>query len=919
MAQPALFVVEYAMARLWMSWGIRPDALIGHSLGEYVAACLAGVWSLEDALALVALRARLMQRQPTGAMLAISLSETEVRALLTPRLSLAAVNGQKLCVVSGPHEAIAALAEELTRRNIGCQVLQTSHAFHSAMMEPVAEPLLARLSAIKCHPPTIRFVSNVTGTWIEPTQATDPRYWAEHLLGTVRFADGLDTLLQQSDRCLVEVGPGNTLATLALRRTRQGATQTIVTSMRHPNQLGSDSAHLMQAAGRIWLAGAPIDWPAFYAGQQRRRLHLPTYPFQRQRYWIDPPQGAAIPAGPVAGKRPGGEWCYLPSWQRTSPPEGEATAGTQWLLLMDTCGIGEALTARLLERGVKVSRVHAGPRFGRRGPGEFEIDPGSAGDFGLLAADLRQSGDLPDVVVHLWNVSAEAAARSSAAARDRSLHSLVFLAQSLGIREMARRCHIAVVSNGLHDVTGEERLDPIKALLLGPVGVIPQEYAHLSCDSIDLDFSPRWRDQQIDSLLADATGHRGGTLIAHRGAHRWRQVFEPVPMSTKAGPVRAGGRYLITGGTGGVGLALAEWLAQAAPGVKLALVSRSAGDAGEPTAVSQAATGADVVQSAIRRLAELGADVITLQADVTDQAQMQRAVDQMRQKFGAIDGVVHAAGIAGGGTIEMKARKDAEIELAAKVDGCLVLEAVLGDTPLDFFVLCSSLTAMVGGLGQVAYTAANAFLDAFAQSSRVSHRAWRKVVAINWDRWQNIGMAAAAEARQREFADQEAGEGMSRAEGMEIFGRILVSRAVPRIVVSTRDLPPLVEQSRAYQLDLIESRGQRLAVHPRPPLAGEYVAPEDATERAIAEIWQEQLGIGRVGRNDDFFALGGDSLIAIKLMSRLRDVLQVPLAVRTLYQTPTVSALAELVASVRWVIEGRESLQPAQDDEEGVL
>jgi acyl carrier protein len=180
-------------------------------------------------------------------------------------------------------------------------------------------------------------------------------------------------------------------------------------------------------------------------------------------------------------------------------------------------------------------------------------------------------------------------------------------------------------------------------------------------------------------------------------------------------------------------------------------------------------------------------------------------------------------------------------------------------------------------------------------------------------------MAAAAEARQREFADQEAGEGMSRSEGMEIFGRILVSAAVPRIVVSTRDLPPLVEQSRAYQLDLIESRGQRLAVHPRPPLAGEYVAPEDATERAIAEIWQEQLGIGRVGRNDDFFALGGDSLIAIKLMSRLRDVLQVPLAVRTLYQTPTVSALAELVASVRWVIEGRESLQPAQDDEEGVL
>jgi acyl carrier protein len=265
----------------------------------------------------------------------------------------------------------------------------------------------------------------------------------------------------------------------------------------------------------------------------------------------------------------------------------------------------------------------------------------------------------------------------------------------------------------------------------------------------------------------------------------------------------------------------------------------------------------------------------------------------------------------------MKTREAAEAELAAKVDGSLVLEALLAQAPLDFFVLCSSLTAVTGGVGQVAYTAANAFLAAFAQE-RASRGAWRRVVAIDWDRWRELGMAAGLDARVREFSGAELGDGLSRSQGMDMFGRILASATGSRIVVSTRDLPDLIEQSRVFQLDL-KSGSQRLARHPRPPLAEQYVPPENATELSIAEIWQEELGIAQVGRTDDFFALGGDSLSALRLMSRLRQSLQVPLAVRSLYQASTVSALAELAASIRWVIEGGPSLDPVQEDEEGVL
>ena len=324
------------------------------------------------------------------------------------------------------------------------------------------------------------------------------------------------------------------------------------------------------------------------------------------------------------------------------------------------------------------------------------------------------------------------------------------------------------------------------------------------------------------------------------------------------------------------------------------------------------------LDASIRRLTELGAEVLTLRADVADPAQMQGAVDRIRQRFGRIDGVIHAAGIAGGGTVEAKTREGAEAEFAAKVDGSLVLASVLGDTPLDFFVLCSSLTSVTGGFGQVAYSAASAFEDAFAHA-RPLPNSRTNIVSIDWDRWQSLGMAVSLEARHRDLTGEDLGGGMLPAEGADVFGRILASAAAARIVVSTRDFPTLIEKSRVWQLGLIEERMRRPALHPRPQAVDDYVAPDGEAERVIAGIWQEEFGIAQIGARDDFFALGGDSLMAIKLMSRLRQTLQVPLTVRTLYDASTVSALAEHVTSIRWLVQGCAPVQSGQDDEEGAL
>ncbi|WP_068774982.1 type I polyketide synthase [Paenibacillus sp. FJAT-26967] len=293
-AQPVLFTVEYALAKLMMKWGVQPQAMIGHSIGEYVAACLAGVFSLEDAVRLVTLRGRLMQSLPSGLMLSVPLTEQEILPLLSGGISLAAVNAPSMCVVSGPSEAVESLASSLEKKGIECRGLHTSHAFHSAMMEPILEPYEREVGKLVLNAPQLPFISNVTGTWIRDEQAIDPVYWAQHLRGTVRFSDGLSTLLAEMDAVFVEVGGGNALTAFAKshnefsKSSAKGNKELLIVNLiRHPKQNTSDIAHLLLQVGRLWNAGLKINWTRFYGDGKRNRIPLPTYPFDRRRYWLD--------------------------------------------------------------------------------------------------------------------------------------------------------------------------------------------------------------------------------------------------------------------------------------------------------------------------------------------------------------------------------------------------------------------------------------------------------------------------------------------------------------------------------------------------------------------------------------------------------------------------------------------------------
>ncbi|WP_298917442.1 type I polyketide synthase [uncultured Nostoc sp.] len=281
-AQPALFIIEYALAQLWMSWGVRPQAAIGHSIGEYVAACLAGVFSLEDALVLVAARGRLMQQMPAGSMLAVSLPQEQVQALLNEELSIAASNAPSACVVAGSHDAINTLKQKLLEKGINCRRLHVSHAFHSSMMESILEPFRQEVTKVKLHPPKMPFISNITGTWITNQEATDPNYWVKHLRQIVYFSPGISELVQEANRIFLEVGPGQTLCTLSKQHSSD---KLIISSLAHPQEKQSDVVFLLNNLGRLWLSGVSINWSGFYANERRQRIPLPTYSFERQRYW----------------------------------------------------------------------------------------------------------------------------------------------------------------------------------------------------------------------------------------------------------------------------------------------------------------------------------------------------------------------------------------------------------------------------------------------------------------------------------------------------------------------------------------------------------------------------------------------------------------------------------------------------------
>jgi len=957
---PVKFIFEYSLARLLIHWGIKPHAMIGHSFGEYAVACLSGVFSLADALTLAALRGELMHELPVGAMLSVPLPQKELIPLLNDELSLAAVNSPFHCVVSGSLTAVEAFEKKMGEKEIECVRLRVPRAGHSKMTEPILRRFEEKVAQIKLREPQIPYISGLTGTWITNEQALDPWYWARHLRETIRFADGLTELLKEENGVFIQIGSDRSLSTFVDLHPDKKQGNQVINLIRHPKDDVPDLHFLLDKIGLLWLYGVKIDWTGFYSHENRRRIPLPTYPFDRKLF---------LPGGDLYKfgmdffskkyflKKPDiADWFYVPIWV-SSPLAHEKNwkknLPLHWLIFVNDLeqGPGARLVRLLQENHRKVTVVKGAVSPAQKvmgsdqkrqeeenlcpktngSPGDtiFTINPGRKEDYDSLIETLSRGKELPAKIVHLWGVTGvpgeeatETLLEDTDKAIENGFYSLFYLAQALGRWEVTAELEIEVITNHMQEVVGQDLLCPGKAAVLGLVRVIPGEYPNIRCRSIDIDLpSPgsRQEEQLVEKLVKEFLQKPHAPVVAFRRNYRWEQTVKPFPLKEpqkESGILREKGVYMIIGGLGGIGFQLARYIA-ASVRSRLILTGRSAlPPVEERDKWLETHKKTDRMSQKIHRVRELealGAEVLVFSADVTDAERMMDVLRQTGKRFGRINGVIHAGGIPGGGVIQLQTKKSIERELEAKVRGSLVLNRIFKEVDMDFLILCSSLSSIMPGFGQVGYGAANAFLDAYARYDSAVNG--ELTMSINWGRWKDTGMAIALEAKHREMTGSDLPGGMTAAEGVEAFSRLL-GEEVPGIIVVENDLLSQVERFNKHEKPQQEESQTRDIpidqLYPRPQLSSLFAAPRNETEQKLAAVWQTFFGCHQIGIDDDFFQLGGDSLKATMLISLMQKELHIKFPLSKLFHSPTIRELSAGITELEFSKEKQTTIEPVE-------
>jgi acyl transferase domain-containing protein len=699
---------------------------------------------------------------------------------------------------------------------------------------------------------------------------------------------------------------------------------------------------LLHLVGTLWLSGVEPRWEALHQGG-RRRVRLPGYPFERERHWVDP-----LEEGPPEPVRDPAQWLYRPTWTAAWPaPEPGALAPT--LVFLDEHGLGVAVVERLRAAGVAAATVVRGATFAGDARTGYAIDPSDRDHYRRLFESLRREGVAPRHVLHLWSLDLPLQEAPSEAlfrrASDLGFHSVLALVAAEGPRPLT----VHVAASGLFEVLGGEALRPESAPLVAAVRVLAQEDPDLRGSVVDL--APPFGKETADALLTLLGQEAPELLLAVRSGRFWAQEFAPVPPAAAERwplPVRDGGCVLITGGLGDVGFVIGAWLARRGP-VRLVLTTRTAlpPRAEWPSLLRSPATPSALVLR-LRKVLALegaGAEVLVLPTDVARVEDMTDAVRTARERFGGVDGVVHAAGEMGADTFAPAAsltRDTCDRQFAPKVLGTLALAQALAAERPDFCLLTSSLSTVLGGAGYAGYAGANAFQDAYAAFASRNGLPW---VSVDFDHWH-------FEAREKsELARRAAGAGAALfpEEGLAVVERVLRLRQAPRVVVSTarlaarleflsvpapapaRKAAPVAAEAALRELESVaaaavvgRANGQRELVafvafgagreatvsELRRELKGRLAAedvpsafvvldalprtadgevdrkallrlaggdedakagkePRTPNERLVADLWKEALGVVRVSVDDNFFDLGGHSLLSIRVLGRL--------------------------------------------------
>ena len=888
--QPALFVIEYSLSRLLASIGLHADFMIGHSIGEYVGACLGGIFSLEDALSLVVMRGELMQKMPRGQMLSLSMSLEDLSPHLSqyPTLSLAAENSSNRCVVSGPSESIGMFRAYLSEQGIEAKVLATSHAFHSSMMDGMLEEYGALLEEIELGELTQPLLSNVRGELCQGSEMSKGSYWVDQLRQPVRFSKGLGQILEEENVVFLEVGPSGGLSSFVQNHEGYKESHQVVRLLGGQRYRKDTHKGFLRGIGKLWSLGIEPDWEKYYSQEKRNKVSVPGYAFEKTQYPVDiGPQLMPIEGSSNKGevKRSFEEWFYAPTWQLSPKPVSSQNLedkGTT-LVFCDNYGVGSSLIKQLKNRGEQVICLY---------PQNHKIDADLSNAYSIdledeyailhLLQELKLEGVYPNRLVHCWGITDIELGMTKPEDMELYFYSLLHTIKACQSAEIVLE-HVAVLTSGIHDII-EVNLgcSPTKALGIAFLKVLAQEFPSLKTTHIDISLNEEFDDAKV---LREVYDTDSGKVVSFRNSKRWVQTFEPLNIDQEliGSTIRRQGVYLITGGLGSVGTVISNYLSRKYQ-AHLILVGREQ----LPSRADWDSYSNDSVEASsileriekIRGIENRGGKVLYLACDISNEVEFANLLAHAESQFGQINGVIHAAGITSDLSIKSIAelgKNDFDLQYRSKLWGLESLYKILKNYELDFCILTSSISSILGGIGFGAYATANVFMDSFV----LGHNKLGKL-----KNWISLNLDAISF-----HPGQTEGLAIESNDLPKVIEYVLALKEFPQVLVSVSEFDNRLanwirKENKALSSEKEESFGEeKFPIHTLSDV-----------EQSLQQIWGRFFGREDLSIRDDFFEIGGDSLKALTLISRINKGLGINLSIRELFEKPTIKTLAAFIS-----------------------
>ncbi|NQY62230.1 MAG: amino acid adenylation domain-containing protein [Alteromonadaceae bacterium] len=937
--QPALFCLEYSLAQYWLSLGVKPAAMIGHSIGEYVAACMAGVFEVEDAVKLVSIRGRLMQSLAPGKMLSLGASHDVVEKLAKQfDLSVAASNADTSYVLSGHTENIEQLQSHLIDSEIAFKLLRGEKAFHSSLTQPILARYQQALETVELKVPTIGFMSNVSGEWITPEQAIDSGYWVSQLRCQVKFAEGIKAMADsltssssgqhsssQNSVLYLEVGPGKVLSGL-VSQILPTSLEDVIPSSGSVKESLLDAQLQLSATAKLWQRGVVINWRNIYSQENRRFVGLPTYPFERKRYWIEDSDFNEIVPQQISkgGKVELSDWFYAPTWHRTPLTQLHRSAnsfvveGATCLMLMDSSGLAEETAQQLEAKGIGVIRVLYTNQYYNQDNKIITLDYRKPLDYLRLINELKKSAIDINMVFHFWGVDTEEQPLGSDNIDLRKslyFYSVVYLLQA--VKDLSNdKLSLYIVTAQAQEVIGSEIVCPVKSMVVALSKSACAEYKHINSVVIDVQLEDQVTNFDISKqIISEMGAFVSAKLIALRHRFRYTEVFEKVSMDqnyhTAAAKIKEGGVYVIFGGLGGMGQTAAEQLS-VYKNITLVLASRRAFHPQEQWFAIAQGQGRDA--ALCQRLIQLSEQCQTLQVvtcNIDNGESINSVLTGVKNEFGNIDGLIHSAGVPGANKpIAELNQSDYNTTISSKSVGLLNLEQSLKrlNVELDFVLLMSSLQTVVDSHERRSdYGAANRFMDAYANI--MAQNLDTTVQVINWNTWKDSGMAV--DVTEALETSEQVGDmvhnSTSDDEGRQIMEFVL-SSSFERVAICATNLDILIQLEQfALQTDFFSE-------------TADSIDTDLPVEEQFDRILMDMFGLKEIDMRKNIYSIGGDSLAAIRISAQFNEQFGVTLSMAEILGAESIQAIYELLCQrLNSEVPVPESLIKVQGETQGPL